>query len=275
MKPTLMAVSIALTIATIWAQPTRRTVPAELLKPSGTRDARASLWHARPANRAKTDAAAQAASTPPQAPGVLQINLQDSAHSAWFVTTAPIPKGSSVDVSISLDNQSMLQLNTVQFSDDAAPGQSYALPGIGSLGDFSTDSVVTYAVLITINGNQTQAAADFTVGASRNYQDLQSVIPLITSTVTSIGGNKDVMLAIKGVFTSDPVYVVLDGIAVPAGAITASRSEIDVDLSRVPGLELTSFWDYLLTAGQGGWSDTAVYRYIPPAPGTYNPAPQP
>jgi len=32
--------------------------------------------------------------------------------------------------------------------------------------------------------------------------------------------------------------------------------------------------EFLLTVGQSGWSDTAVFRHLPPRPGTYNPAPQ-
>lgn len=265
---------MTLIIPTLWAQHARRVVPAELLKLSGARGERTALFHANSANRVARDASEKAATKPAQAPGVLQINLQDSGRRAWFVTTAPIPKGSSVDVIISLDNQSTLQLDTVQFTEDATPGQSYALPSVGSFGDFASDSVVTYAVLVAINGNQTQAAADFTVGAARTYNDLASVVPLIVATVQSISGNRDLLLTIRGAFTSDPVSVVLDGTAAPAGAITISRNQIDVDLSRVPGLDLTSSWDYLLTVGQGGWSDTAVYRYIPPAPGSYNPAPQ-
>jgi hypothetical protein len=68
--------------------------------------------------------------------------------------------------------------------------------------------------------------------------------------------------------------VALDDAVVPPAAITASAKQIDVNLSKVPGLDLTTMWDYALTVGQGGWSDTLVYRYTPGAPGSFNPAPQ-
>jgi hypothetical protein len=57
--------------------------------------------------------------------------------------------------------------------------------------------------------------------------------------------------------------VAIEDLIVPAGAIRVSPSEITVNLSRVPGLDLTSMWDALLTVAQAGWSDTAIYRHIP------------
>ena len=133
--------------------------------------------------------------------------------------------------------------------------------------------MVTYVVYVTINGQETQAAADFAVGSARNYDDLQQVVPLVTSATQSVGAGKDLILTIKGAFGADAPYVALDDAVAPASAITASANQIDVNLSKVPGLDLTMMWDYALTVGQGGWSDTLVYRYIPGPPGSFNPAP--
>jgi len=81
------------------------------------------------------------------------------------------------------------------------------------------------------------------------------------------------VLSIRGAFIADAPLVALDDNIVPASAITASSRGIDVNLSRVPGLDLTTFWEFALTVGQGGWSDTMGYRYVPAAPGTFNLAP--
>jgi hypothetical protein len=158
--------------------------------------------------------------------------------------------------------------------DNVPAGSSYLLPSVTSFGDLWSDGVITYVVFVTANGKDSQAAADFGVGVARSYADLQNVQPLIASTVQGIGAGNDVTLAIKGSFTTDAPFVALDDIIVPSTAITVSGKEIDVDLSKVPGLDLTAMGDYALTVGQAGWSDTLVYRYVPGAPGTFTLAPK-
>jgi hypothetical protein len=44
--------------------------------------------------------------------------------------------------------------------------------------------------------------------------------------------------------------------------------------SRVPGLDLASRTEYLLTVSQAGFADTMLYRYAPAQPNTFNLAPQ-
>jgi hypothetical protein len=204
---------------------------------------------------------------------VVQIEYLNGTVIGWFVNTRTIPKGSTIALSIVHDNGSEIDCDALTLDSDLQPGQSYLLPNVSSFGDLWSSGIVTYVVYVTTNGQETQAAADFAVGAARNYSDLQNVSPLITSASQTVNSGKDVVLTIRGAFTADAPYVALDDNIVPAAAITASRSGIDVNLSKVPGLDLTTFWEFALTVGQGGWSDTMVYRYIPAAPGTFNAAP--
>jgi hypothetical protein len=86
-------------------------------------------------------------------------------------------------------------------------------------------------------------------------------------------------LVLNGYFTPDPALVVLTDqysiYVVPPAAVTiASSNEIDVDLSQVPGIDLTSSDTLFVTVSQDGYSDTVEYRYLPGTPGTFNPAPQ-
>jgi hypothetical protein len=83
------------------------------------------------------------------------------------------------------------------------------------------------------------------------------------------------ILVINGVFTNDTPLVVLEGLVPPAAAITrVSNSEIDVNLSRVQGIDLSTMNEYLLTVSQAGFADTLLYRFAPVQPGSYNPAPK-
>jgi hypothetical protein len=191
----------------------------------------------------------------------------------WFVNTKPLPKGSTLALSVVHDNGSEIDCDPLTITADLDAGQSYLLPNVTSFGDLWSSGVVTYVVYVTINGQESQAGADFTVGGARNYADLQQVVPLITSAAQSLSGSNDMMLAIKGTFASEAPHIALDDFVVPASAISVSGREIVVNLSKVPGLDLTTMWDYALTVGQGGWSDTTVYRYTPGAPGSFNPAP--
>ncbi len=264
MRLILFAAWIALTLPSAWAQHMRHIISPSSLARSGARGSRSFA----PRARKLADATAVT-----QAPGVVQLEYLNGTVIAWFVSTGTIPKGSSIALTVAHDNGTEIDGDALNITADVGPGQSYLLPNVNSFGDLWSSGVITYAVFVTINGKDSQAAADFGVGVARSYSDLQSVQPLIASASQSISGSKDVTLAIKGTFTGDAPYVALDDILVPAGAITLSAAEIDVNLSKVPGLDLTAFSEYALTVGQAGWSDTLVYRYIPSAPGTFNLAP--
>jgi len=271
MRAAIVAACITLSIPSIWAQHSRRVVSRGSLTPSAAgsrtfqRGALASRVHKR--------ASAGASATIGQAPGVVQLHYYNGALTGWFVNTRSIPKGSSIALSVIHDNGSAIDSDPLTLDSDLPPGQSYLLPNVSSFGDLWSSGVVTYVVYVTINGQETQAAADFAVGAARNYSDLQNVSPLITSASQAISSARDVVLTIRGAFIADAPYVALDDYIVPASAMTASPRGIDVNLSRVPGLDLTTLWEFALTIGQGGWSHTIVYRYVPAAPGTFNLAP--
>jgi hypothetical protein len=267
MRPTLIAFSIALSVPVWAAQPTRHMIDRSQLAARTDRGVRPHL-----ANRLGAHFQADA-SAPVQAPGVLQLNPKDSLNTAWFVTTAVIPNGSTLTAYLVLPDGTQVPLDTLNATGDIQPGQSFALPNI-QFGDFWPFGVTTYSVTVHINGRDTQAAADFTVGDARQYSDLSSVVPLITSTTRQLAGNRDLMLLISGQFTTDPAYVVFEDTVAPQSAIRVSANQITVDMSQVPGLDLASAQNLLVTVGQDGWADTTVYRHIPPSPGSYNPAPQ-
>jgi hypothetical protein len=263
MRTAFVVTWISLAIPSIWAQPGRKVVSRASLAPSGVRS------HTRVQKRATNGVSA----TVTQAPGVVQLQYLNGTVIGWFVNTRTIPKGSSLALTVVHDNGTEIDCDALNLTADLPPGQSYVLPNVSSFGDLWSSGVVTYAVYVTTNGQESQSAADFAVGASRNYADLQNVSPLIASASQAINTGNDVILSIRGAFTADAPLVALDDNIVPAGAITASPRGIDVNLSRVPGLDLTTFWEFSLTVGQGGWSDTIVYRYVPAAPGSFNLAP--
>ena len=263
MRTAVVATLISLAIPSIWAQPARKLVSRASLTPSGARS------HPRVQKRATDGVSATLA----QAPGVVQLQYLNGTVTGWFVNTRTIPKGSSIALTVVHENGTQIDCDALTLNADLPPGQSYVLPNVSSFGDLWSSGLVTYAVYVTINGQETQAAADFAVGASRNYADLQQVSPLITSASQSINSGKDAVLSIRGAFIADAPLVALDDNIVPASAIAVSARGIDVNLSRVPGLDLATLWEFSLTVGQGGWSDTMLYRYVPAAPGTFNLAP--
>jgi hypothetical protein len=265
MRTVIVIAWISLAVPSIWAaQHSRKMVSPSALTPSGVR-AKARLQ-----NRA---IAGGAAATLAQAPGVVQLEYLNGTVLAWFVTARTIPKGSTLAFSVSHANGSGIDCDSLNVSADVAAGQSYLLPNVNSFGDLWSSGLVTYAVYVTTNGQETQAAADFAVDASRNFDDLQQVLPLIASASQNVSSGRDVILTIRGAFSLDAPYVALDDAIVPTSAVTVSTTQVTVNLSRVPGLDLSTFREYALTVGQGGWSDTIVYRYLPAAPGSFNPAP--
>ena len=74
---------------------------------------------------------------------------------------------------------------------------------------------------------------------------------------------------------ADGLRTGIDDVTVaPASAISlVSAGEIDVDLSQIQGLDLTSSDTLFVTVSQAGFSDTVEYRYLPGAPGSFNLAP--
>src|SRR5260370_26620427 len=138
-----------------------------------------------------------AATAVTQAPGVVQLEYLNGTVSAWFVSTDTIPKGSTIALTVAHDNKTEIDGNALSITADVGPGQSYLLPNVSTFGDLWPSGVVTYAVFLTINGKNSQSAADFGVGVTRGYSDLQSVLPLIASTSQSISGGKDLLLAVK------------------------------------------------------------------------------
>jgi hypothetical protein len=153
-------------------------------------------------------------------------------------------------------------------------GSSFVLPNVRRFGDFWPAGLLTYGAVITIGGSDSQVAADFPVAATRSYEDVQAMVPRIATTVEAVGDG-DFILSIRGEFTAEEPYVAIEDFVAPRSAVrVVSASEITVNLRLVPGLDLGSMWDALLTVGQSGWSDTAIYRHLPARPGSYRPAPE-
>jgi hypothetical protein len=256
MRPTLIALTIALASPAVWAEYHRRPEDKSLVE--------------RPAPSPRTVArrtglglkgTASAATALQQAPGVVQINQKDPHNAAWFVATDVIPKGSTLKAFLVLPDQTEIPLDTLNATSDIEPGQSLALPSI-RFGDFWPLGITSYEVDVTINRNVMVTIMDIPVGDAWVFSDLTKLAPLITSSTTQLNG-QDVMLTMKGVFTSDPAYVVLEDMVAPRSAIRVSAGQITVNLSQVPGFDVKSLQDLLLTVGQAGYCDTAVFRYVP------------
>src|SRR5262249_27551538 len=115
----------------------------------------------------------------PQAPGVVQTNLLDASNIVWFVTADRLPRGSQISPVVILPGGSQIALDTLTMTEDIAPGASFDLPNIQKFGPFWPQGLLTYGVVVTINGRDTQTAADFPVNASRNFDDVSQMIPRI------------------------------------------------------------------------------------------------
>ena len=212
------------------------------------------------------------AAAPLQGPGVVQTNFMDASNVVWFVTAAPLPAGTEIYPSLFMPDNTEIQLDAWRLSQDVAAGSSFSLPNIRTFGPFWPQGFFTYWVGITINGKNMQAAADVPVNTTRLYSDLQYMFPHISGMSQTLSGG-DVILTISGVFTGDPAYVLIEDKVAPATAAQVSPTAVTVNLSKVPGVDLGSFWDALVTVGETGWCDTAILRITPPKPGSYNQAP--
>jgi hypothetical protein len=279
MRQKLAVFVIAFSIPAIGAEPLRhaRTAATPLQKAPHRSGRQLGSLHLGPHKAVKRALGGDAAAPPP-APGVVQVQAIEGHVFAYFVFTSPVPAGATVGGSITIMQQG--DVNGQLFFDDVNydavdAGSFIALPQFTSLGGLWPTGEVYYTVDVTINGRLTEANGQFLVGESLTHDDLATFSPVITGTTQRLAGNNDVILVINGVFTSDLPLVVLEGTVPPAGAITrVSATEIDVNLSRVQGLDLSTMNEYLLTVSQNGFADTMLYRYAPGQPGTFNLAPQ-
>jgi hypothetical protein len=266
MKLTIWMASVLLAVPA-WPQHARRTADKAQVARTERRIARPAV------PRAHAAGSPNSAATPAQAPGVIQTNLLDASNIVWFVNTETLPSGSLISPFVVFPDGSEMPLDSWTLTQDVAPGTSFDLPNIRKFGPFWPEGFMTFGVFIQVNGKDSQASADYPVGFSRNYDDVAMMVPGIVSSAEGIT-NGDVTLSISGAFTSSRAYVVLDDLVAPRAAIRVSPSEILVNLSAVPGLDLGSMWEYLLTVSQDGWSDTSIFRHVPFKPGSYNPAPK-
>jgi len=265
---------IACSIPTLMAQqPARRGHAATLWQPSGRQVGALEFGSRR---LVKRHAAVVPEAVAP-APGVVQVQVTEGHVFAFFVATSAIPSGTQELVTLTIDdgsgNPSSLQFDAVSYSFN--PGDFITLASLDNLTDLQPSLLVTYTVDVTSGKTTTEANGNFLSGTSLAYGDLTNFAPVITGTSQKIAANKDMILVINGVFTTDTPLVVLEGSVAPASAISrVSTSEIDVNLSQVTGLDLTGLNEYLLTVSQAGFADTMLYRYTPAAPNTFNLAPQ-
>jgi hypothetical protein len=211
-------------------------------------------------------------SAPVQAPGVIQTNLLDASNIVWFVTTDILPAGTIISPFVLFPDGTEMPLDALRLTEDFPAGTSFDLPNIRRFGSFWPEGMMTFGVTVTLHGRDSQAAADFPVLATRDFDNVIGMIPRVSSTSEFLS-NGDAMMSISGAFTSDSPVVVLDDFVVPRSAIRLSQEEITINLSKVPGVDLGVMREFLLTVGQSGWSDTTVFRHLPWQPGTYNPAP--
>jgi hypothetical protein len=212
------------------------------------------------------------------ATGVVQLHYEEDKLFAFFVATAALPANSPIQLTITIDdgsgNPQAMTFDPVAFQTFNA-GDFITLPSLDNMVDLNQSLLVTYTVDIGSGRTLTEANGTYLVGSSLGYSDLSNFAPVITGTTQKIAANKDMILVINGVFTSDAPLVVLESSVPPPGAITrVSSSEIDVDLSQVQGLDLSGLNEYLLTVSQATFADTVVYRFAPAPDGTYNQAPQ-
>jgi hypothetical protein len=278
-KRLLFVVLIALIIPSAWGQIPRRSANG----PYGAfnTNQHAHTLHARSLKRSAR-AATKKATSPAPAAGVVTVHLEPSsgAMTAYFVNTSVIPAGSTITGWLTLlDDDSFIDFDQFTLPSDMPAGSITFLPQISAFGDLWQQASFDFTVfIIDPSGNQLQADGFAEVGEPYNFSDLPFIEPVLVSTTQTVASTLDVVVKVSGYFTSDTPNVVLSDVSfiylVPPTAVTlVSASEVDIDLSQVPGLDLTSLDDLLLSVSQAGFADTMVYRYVPGAPNTFNPAP--
>ena len=218
------------------------------------------------------------------AAGVAVCHLDaNGALSAAFVNTASIPSGATITGSITLlDDNSSINFTGESLTQTLPAGSYIALPIINSFGELWSSNGSAFEITVQIQpgrGTATQVACDALLGEVFGNADLSGNAPLLGSVTQSVASNKDLKLILSGYFTGDtPLVVLVDFYNVylaPASAVSVvSPNEIDLDLSQIAGLDLSSTDTLFVSVAQAGFSDTVEYRYLPPAPGSFNPAPQ-
>lgn len=222
-----------------------------------------------------------------QAPGVLQLNLFEgfrSGRECYFVATRTIPTGSTLQPFLYMPDNQQLALNPVTFDYDIAPGESIGLTDIKDFGFFWQSGLTAYAVKVTLpDGTETWTGTDFPTSDwqtpyYRIFDDLPYVLPGITN-VREYLDNGATMVEIKGRFwTGIPVHVVFEDLVIPPDSVQiVDDSTVRVNLSQASGY----YWgksvndlvqqtydpsimkNYLLTVGQGGFTDTLPFRHTP------------
>ncbi len=200
--------------------------------------------------------------------------------SAFFLNTDTIPAGSTITGWLTLlDDGSFIDFDQFTLSQDLAAGSFIQLPLVGSFGDLWQQVSLDFTFFYTDpSGNNFQADGFAQLGEPYAFSDLPFIEPVLAQATQSIAKNKDMILKVTGYFTTDAPLVVLSDFyfiyVVPTAAINVvSTSEIDIDLSMVQGLDLTSVDEMLLTISQAGFGDTLDFRYVPADPATFNLAP--
>jgi hypothetical protein len=282
MRLTLLVLVLSFTPTTpaIWAQKyPKRT--ATVTSPDGSVHHAVSL---RIRSLKAREAVTPRQSPPPPASGVAQCHVDaNGSFTGFFVNTATIASGTTITGSITLvDDNSSINFTGETLSQALPAGSIIFLPAITNFGELWTANGSAFNVAVQVQpprGTTTEVDCLVLVGESFANSDLANNEPLISALSQSIAGNKDLKLVLNGYFTGDaPLVVLTDQFSVyvaPASAISlVSGSEIDVNLSQIQGLDLSSSDTFFVTVSQAGFSDTVEYRYLPGTPGSFNLAPQ-
>ncbi|MBN9656961.1 MAG: hypothetical protein J0H49_02210 [Acidobacteria bacterium] len=296
---TILALAASLAAPATWAQRgERKTVDLSRLASKVTVESSGGAAQFRAAfprgrNGGATDGAAfgsagqSNAAALTQAPGVLQMNLFEgykSGRETYFVATRTIPSGSLFQQFINLPDNQQLALSAVRFKYDMAPGESLTLTNIKDFGFFWEYGLTAYAIKITLpDGTETWTGTDFGTADwqgqyFRKFEDLPYVIPGLTGAREYLD-NGATMVEIKGRFRTDlPVHVVFEDLVVPRESVQVlDATTVLVNLSAAYGyyydsgvgdlveqtFDPTRVKGYLLTVGQGGFTDTLPFRHTP------------
>lgn len=203
------------------------------------------------------------------APGVVQINMFDTAREAYFTLTETLPKGSRMQFFIlPPDNEQEWALESLEADEDLPPGFYLSLPAIKTHGEFWQRGLTTYLVIVqTPDGKESFSATDF--AANRYFRDIVDVDYMVPGINwwRQFWSGAGHWLEISGRFLPDKkTYVVLEDIVVPQDAMwraPGSTDTIMVNLAAVPNFDIDLMKGYLLTVAQDGWTDTVQFRFTP------------